>query len=352
MKQIHVADVGDGLCMAVNTIFGKIFQIDCGSQDGSKIALDGFDRLHHYSFGPDVFCLSHFHEDHYNGLLQASTNPQRFPKLHIKEVYFPRIPEFKERKEFLKALFAMASRLFGDETGVMAYDLLRTIRRINGVPFTHRPVSKDDIIEVNGSSFKVLWPPKEIGHKTLARIKKALKDFRKALEDDQELRRLYKQVTKEGLFEEYLKEEGRKGPTEYELVRQEKRRELLEVVVKANESLRCAANDLSLALSEENRLLFLGDLESHELRQVIKELALEGRKRFYVFITPHHGTHWHSSLRKINCVYSVSSTGKRLVSNVNSHYKSISRISLCTHTNGDLVVPGFFGSWWGFLSWI
>jgi len=246
----------------------------------------------------------------------------------------------------------MTSRLFGDETGVMAYDLLRTIRRINGVQFTHRSVAKGDIIEVNGSSFKVLWPPKVMRDKTLARIKKALKDFRKALEDDQELKRLYKQVTEEGLFEEYLKEEGRKEPTEYELVRQEKRRELPEVVVKANESLRCAANDLSLALSEDNRLLFLGDLESHELRQVIKELALEGRRRFHVFITPHHGTHWHSSLRKINCVYSVSSTGKRLVSNVNSHYKSISRISLCTHTNGDLVVPGFFGSWRGFLSWI
>ena len=255
MRQTCVADVGDGLCMAIHTIFGKTVQIDCGSQDGSNIALNGFDRIYHALFGPDAFCLSHFHVDHYNGLLQASTNPQRFPKLQIKEVYYSRIPEFRERREFLEALFAMNLRLFGDETGVMAYDLLETIERINGVEFYHRPVSKDDVIDVNGSSFQVLWPPEEILDKTLARIRRALKNFRKALKDDQEMRRLYEHVREEGLFKEYLREEGTKEPREYELIRQEKRRELPEVVVKANESLRCAANDLSLALSEDNRLL-------------------------------------------------------------------------------------------------
>ena len=207
MKQTYVADVGDGLCIVIYTIFGKTFQIDCGSQEGSNIALNGFDRLNS-PFGPDVFCLSHFHEDHYNGLLQASTNPQRFPKLHIREVYYPRIPEFRERQEFLEALFAMNLRLFGDETGVMAYDLLRTIERINGVQFHHRPLSKDDIIDINGSSFQVLWPPEKILDKTLARMRRALKDFRKALKDDQEMRRLYEHVVEEGLFKEYLREEG------------------------------------------------------------------------------------------------------------------------------------------------
>lgn len=348
MRQIYVADVGDGLCIAIHTIFGKTIQIDCGSHDGSNVALNGFDRIYRLLFSPDVFCLSHFHADHYNGLLQASTLKDH-PRLQIKEVYYPKIPEFSERQEFLEALFAVNLRLFGDETGVMAYDFLRTIEGINGVRFHHRPLSKDDIIDINGSSFRVLWPPEEILGKTLARIRRALKDFRKALEDDQEMRRLYEHVKKEGFFKEYLTEGGRREPKEYELMRREKRRQLPDIVVRANKSLRCAANDLSLALSEDNRLLFLGDVNSHEIRQIIEDLTLKGRKRFYVFITPHHGTHWHSRLRKISCIYSVSSTGKRLISNVNPGYKSISTISLCTHANGDLVIPSFFRGWWGFL---
>jgi len=350
MKQVYMADVGDGLCMAINTVFGKTFQIDCGSSDGSNIALDGFDRIN-YPFGPDVFCLSHFHNDHYNGLLQASINPQRFPKLHIKEVYYPRIPEFREQKEFYESLYAMNLRLFGYETGVMAYDFLRTISRINGIPFDYRPLSKGESIDVDGSLFRVLWPPEKIDSRTLGRIEKALKDFRKALDIDPEMKRLYNYVIEEGVFEEYLKEGGRKEPTEYEPVRREKQKELPEEVFNANKSLRQAANDFSLALSEDNRFLFLGDLESHELKKVIADLTSASQKRFYVLIAPHHGTHWHNYLNKINCIYSLSSTGKKLASHMKSNYKSISRMPFCTYTNGDLIVP-VLPTWLRFPAWI
>lgn len=333
-----MADVGDGLCMTINTIFGKTFQIDCGTSNGSNIALDGFNRIN-FPFGPEIFCLSHFHKDHYNGLLQASINPRRFPKLHIKEVYYPRIPEFTEQKEFFESLYAMNLRLFGYETGVMAYDMLKTISKINGISFNYRPLSKGEVIDVDGSMFKVLWPPKNIGSKTLSKIEKALKDFRKALDIDPEMKRLYNYVKEEGVFEEYLKEEGRKEPTEYEPVRREKQRELPEETLNANKSLRRAANDFSLALSEDNRFLFLGDLENYELKQVIANLVSEGKKRFYVLITPHHGTHWHRNLNKINCIYSLSSTGRILISYLNSNYKNISKMPFCTYTNGDLLVP-------------
>jgi len=350
MKQVYMADVGDGLCMTINTIFGKTLQIDCGSSNGSNIALDGFNRIN-FPFGPEIFCLSHFHKDHYNGLLQASINPQTFPKLHIKEVYYPRIPKFSERREFFESLNAMNLRLFGYETGIMAYDMLKTISRINGIPFNYRPLSKDEIIDVGGSMFNVLWPPRNISINTLSKVKKALKDFRKALEVDPEMRRLYNYVKEEGVFEKFLNEEGRKEPTEYELVRREEKRELPQEAINANKSLRRAANDFSLAFYEDNRFLFLGDLENYELKQIIADLVSDGKRRFYVLVTPHHGTHWNRKLNKINCVYSLSSTGERLISYFNSNYKSISNMSFCTFTNGDLKVP-FSSNCQGFPWWI
>lgn len=210
MRCAFVTDVGDGLCMAVNTIFGETIQIDWGSQDGCEVAFNGFNKIFSPFSNPDVFCLSHFHEDHYNGLLYASVNPSRISRLKIRKVYYPRIPEFKEREEFYRDMFAMNMRLFGDETGVMAYDFLEAIERINNVEFYYEPLSKDKVIEINGSFFHILWPPKEICDKTLARVRRALEDFQKALDEDREMGRLYEQVTEEGLFWEYLKEEGRK----------------------------------------------------------------------------------------------------------------------------------------------
>jgi len=73
MRGIYVADVGDGLCMAVRTLFGEIIHIDCGSQQGSKTAFEGIMRIYnhfykHSVFKHSVFILSHFHIDHYRGL--------------------------------------------------------------------------------------------------------------------------------------------------------------------------------------------------------------------------------------------------------------------------------------------
>ena len=350
MLWTHTADVGDGLCMAICTIFGKAIQIDCGSQGAAEAAVLGLERIRrHFPLsplnGPDAFCLSHFHADHYNGLLEASMNPNRTAKFSIKHVYYPRIPKFKERDEFLKDIFTMNLRLLGDETGVMEYDLLETIQRINLVQFCHRPLSKDEIVEVDGSFLHVLWPPGEIRGKSLARIRRALRDFRKALEEDREMSELYERVAEERRFKEYLKE-GRKEPLEYRIERRERKKALPEVTRKANKSLRRAANNLSLALVQDNRFLFLGDTEGREIRQIIEDLSSRRRSRFQVLIAPHHGTHWHRRLREIDCIYSVSSAGRRGIRKVNPIYKSISRISLCTYVNGDVIVPTLTGGRW------
>ena len=112
MRSVYVADVGDGLCMALHTISNKVVQIDCGGQS-SRIAFQGLNNILSRFLRIDYFILSHFHIDHYNGLLYASTYHPKNLSFRAKAVYYPRIPEFTEKRRFLHCLFAMNARVFG-----------------------------------------------------------------------------------------------------------------------------------------------------------------------------------------------------------------------------------------------
>lgn len=352
---IYVADVGDGFCIAIGEIV-----IDCGGPkglEGSKTAFNGLERIFNHFHSPDVFILSHFHIDHYNGLFYAFINHPKSPAFRIREVYYPRIPEFKEKEKFVCYLFAINLRAFGSETGVMEYDFLRAISKINRMPFKCKPLSKGDVININSSVFEILWPPAVMDDKgTLSVIKRALKDFEKAMEEDEETRELYNRVKEEGVFRDYFGEQSErsefKGYNNRYMNTKYERRKLPEVVKKANESLRKAANHLSLALFEDDRFLFLGDTENHEIKQIVGYLKSKGRKNFYIFITPHHGTHWHNSLREIKSIYSITSNGSKLCSKMKPLFKETSKRSLATHVNGDIVMPIYpIGGFWRVLPW-
>jgi len=358
MRSIYVADVGDGLCMALHTISNETIQIDCGG-NRSRIAFYGLNnilsRLQHL----DHFILSHFHVDHYNGLLFASTYPPKNLPFRVMDVFYPRIPAFRERKRFLHCLFAMNARVFGAETGVREYDFLKAIGRLNEIPFRHRPLSKGDLINLSGSVFEVVWPPAVIDDKrTLSVIRRALQDFERALEEDKETRRLYDLIREEGLLV-YL-EGGESEINEYtdrQTFPIRKERKLPPIVKKANKSLADAANHMSLVLCEDNRFLFWGDVEGFEIKQIADELVSRSRKDFYVFIAPHHGTHWHSSLTNLRCIWSVASNGKKLFARMKP-FKFISQRSLVTFVNGEIIIPVYplsgpwevTSSWFGFLS--
>lgn len=365
MKGVYLADVGDGLCVAIHTIFGDIVQIDCGGQ-GSEVALNGLKRIFNYFHNSlDVFILSHFHFDHYNGLLYASIKHNKHPFLNLREVYYPRIPDFNEKEEFTAALFAMNLRLLGSETGVMEYDFLRAVSKLNKATFKYKPVSKGDVIGVNGSFFEVLWPPAVMNKQgTLRIIRRALEDFKKAKEEDWEIAQFYELVVKEGHFKAYIGDRGEKNDfkeykgmdfEEYkgmDLNPEYKKRELPQVVKRANKSLITAANHLSLALFEDNRFLFLGDVENSEIKDIGDELKSKGRQNFYIFITPHHGTHWNKTLEEIKSSYSLISNGNKLYSKMKRNFKETSGRSLATYVNGDIAIPIYpIGRFWQSLPW-
>lgn len=147
-------------------------------------------------------------------------------------------------------------------------------------------------------------------------------------------------MEKEGVFEDYFSEQDerdeRKEYRENYACEKCERRELPEVVKRANKSLKDAANHLCLAFVEDNRFLFLGDTEDFEIKQIVDDLRAKGRENFYIFITPHHGTHWHDSLREIRCIYSLSSNGKVSYLKFKHQFKEISQRSFATFVNGDI----------------
>jgi len=348
MRSIYVADVGDGVCINGRTIAGKSIQIDCGSLQGGRMGFEGLERTLCKAYGRSVFILSHFHIDHYNGLLYASlaSHHRWMRPPAIMEVYYPRIPDFKWKKEFILYLFTMNLRIFGSETGVMEYDFLKAVSRINdGKRFKYAPVSQGGIIDVNGAILEVLWPPMILEDKTaLSAVRRALEDFKKALEEDKITRQLYERVAQSGVFEEYFEdhwstEESIQQSDTYVHQRPEYRTKLPKVAIRANKSLREAANHMGLALCRDNQVLFFGDLEDFEISEVVNHLRSKKRRNFHVVITPHHGTHWNESLRGIKCFYSVSSVGRRLCSKLDPRFKEISERSLATWVNGDIVLP-------------
>ncbi len=341
---VYVPDVGDGLAAGIRTISGQNIQIDCGSQQQPGGAFEkGLCRIN-----PDAFFLSHFHVDHYNGLLQFRRNRRR-PHPTIQQVFFPRVPEFRQKEQFLRYMLAMAHWVMGDTTGSMEADFLGILSRINFRPFTYQALSSGDTARIGSSRFEVLWPPRVVEDEgTLRIISMAISDFEGALKADQTLRRIYEAIGERGEIDPYIGrdleggelsgcgEERREGE---ELRFAAGRRQFPETVKKANDSLRRAANHLSLAFHQDDRLLFMGDLEGHEIAHVAQVLTKEDKKHFLVTITPHHGTHWHKDLGRIRSWCVISSVGKGLFRHVCPELKSMRGICLITHLNGDIEVP-------------
>jgi len=96
MKQInkyYVPDIGSGLVVGVKLKKGKNLQVDCGSLKNERLAFEkGLLKI-----DPEYFIISHFHLDHYNGLIYYYKNKNKinYESTNIKEVYFPKIPKTK-----------------------------------------------------------------------------------------------------------------------------------------------------------------------------------------------------------------------------------------------------------------
>jgi len=243
------------------------------------------------------------------------------------------MPKFTEATVFYMSLLALNVRISHNHP--IQSSILTFIKKLNRKPISFYAVSKGDVILCGNRKYEIWWPPKELAEEeTLTDIRNAIKIFEEAKEYDKQLNEIYTQIYKsyndKNINEVYENEESNQRPlTEFN-------GEISEIVQKANDSLRKAANRLSIAFRQDDNILFLGDLESHEIKLVVHDLVLNNNIHYDNLISAHHGTHWHKSLLSVRCDNCLASLGQTMRKYIKHEYRKIATKFVRTDEWGDI----------------
>jgi hypothetical protein len=226
--------VGDGLCCGLEEVHGYSSQLDWGRSGSPEAAVNAYKRFI-YNYGisypwvdpisnylasgfPNAFVLSHYHADHYNGLMNAS-QAKIFQRSWrgLSCVLLPGIPEIPDLSEdeklsFYLALFALNALKIGSETGHMDYDFLRALGRLSHRRnFAYRRLFQDDQFNLGRLRYECLWPPRTITDTNFGvRVRRAVDLFQQALEEHPELRYIHDRIGRESTFKALMSTEENK----------------------------------------------------------------------------------------------------------------------------------------------
>lgn len=341
---VVLCDVGDGLHMLLGPAFGGLrAMIDCGCGQRSTAAYESLIRFKESPVGPflRVLVLSHFHADHYKGLLDYAIMHRGLRGFGFHEVYYPMLPKFPEAATLFKTIQFINRLLIGEVSGSPQYDFIDLVGLINDHGFSYRPLSKGDSFYVEGQRIAVLWPPRTIQDGDFTgRVRNAIKLFDEALTSKPEIMDAYERfrVNVEGIFEP--------GQRSYPYDRQrmeevlasgKEPQELDSDMAHAVDAIIGVANSLSIVLKADDSLLFMGDLEQPEIEQVIEILKAEYRfNHTQLLIPPHHGTHWHERMLDIFAAKIMISAGKGMSNFFKRELLTITNVCNSTYTSGTI----------------
>lgn len=355
---LFVAAVGDGLCTGMRYRHSHDFaQCDWGGSN-QIIAFDSYDRLANYVMccnpSPQEFLLSHYHSDHYKGLVKASRLSQsKIQSLNWEPeiIYLPGMPIIDQREEFYLTLFTMNVFILGDLTGCIELDLFKLIRKLRtkSPTFKYRFLYQGDTFDLAGEKHIVLWPPRHIANDTLTEsITKTLDDFNRLKEENDQLKKIYDRIKNSNIVDDLIKQASQ----EYEKINEmsdfiekndgvyiEENYELTQNqennISELNKKLINIANHLSLAFYKESDLLFLGDVSPQVIPKIVQLLQTRGSLIFKFIIAPHHGTYWDNSLLKLKATKVLVSTGPKLSSGLQQQWNQVGTV-ISTHNAGDI----------------
>lgn len=322
MTRLLLRNVGDGLNFIINNQNNYDLTVDFG----------GNENIECYCSFEDSFMLSHFHADHYDGILKCYRNHCHW---NLKKFYFPAMPAFAESKEFFLCLLAMNIRISNNHP--IQNSIFDLVRKLNRSHLDFIPISKGDIVVCDNRKYEILWPPKKIeDDETIQSIRNAIHDFEIAKESDSNLREIYQRVYSNYEDRDINTVIENQIDTDFQI--NEFNKDFSKIIQTANNSLRSAANRLSIAFRQDDNILFLGDLESKEIRSVVSNLKIDDNLVYDILIAPHHGTHWHNSLYSISCEICLASVGRKLRRYINYRYLDISEKFVRTDEWGDILI--------------
>ena len=332
--------IGDGLFMELAED-DNLLITDFGSQQGISNALFEYFYNLEKSFTKIDFALSHFHQDHYSGLL-ALLNLSWYT--NFDTLYIPRLPKEDIAIKLYFAIQSMLSFKMGEYSGSMEYDFISLIRQLNRSPFILKPLSKGDSFSINGKDFTVSWPTRNLSIDTLTHIARAVHEFENQIAVIPRLKELYTKIQGSDRIWIHASQSQKVG------VKQNKESFKIQTTIqpltkkqravfnKLNSILKKGANSLSLCYYNEG-YHFMGDLESREIDQCIAGIKVNKPDLTWpVIVLPHHGTHWHHCMRSMKGFYGLSSNGPKMYRHWKKKNNKICFVNLMTHKNGTILI--------------
>ena len=339
MQRIIMHDVGDGNHVDIVPEWRRSgLKVDFGTNSDKKKLFNDcglLDWIYPLRFGRS-FMLSHFHADHYNGLIELlrHANHEHFC-LGFRKLYYPRFPTFPNSTVIAKQILYYNRLLLGDYSGSQQYDLIRIVSKLNRRRFTSIPLSQGDLIQDSSMEAEVLWPPRTIANNSFNRtVERVIGRFEETISHYPELRDQY--VGMNGVPSEHGESEF--NPEDLSNL-SEPLRNVPQEVVELGVPLRNIANRLSIAFLSGRHILFLGDLENYEIYSVVKYLKkIRNFNHSEFMIAPHHGTHWQASMINIFANHILVSNGPKMIAKFKQEYKQISNRVHSTFLEGTVVL--------------